>query len=780
LIQAISESLEESAPVTVGTLRRDNGGAERLLTSFAEAFVGGVAVDWAAVLGGGSAVELPTYAFQRRRFWPEVLEVERAAWSVNDWRYRVTWQSMDVSDAVPVLSGTWLLVGDAPEASAISEALTGHGAEVVTVAGVEDLEAAMLAEAAGVVSLLALDETPDAEFPWVPGGTAATLALVHALHEAASAATVWLLTRGAVQTGAGEATSSPAQAQVWGLGRAVGLEHPEFWGGLVDLPAEFDARTGERLATVLAEGGHEDQVALRDSGSFVRRLNRAEPRPTDRQPWSPRGTVLLTGGTGSVGTYVGKWLAEQDTRRLVLTSRSGPSAAGVAALAASVAHGGTDVAVISCDLGAVGQVNGLVGWIEESGPALSTVFHSATVASLARVEDTDRENLAATLCAKAAGAVHLDEATAGLDLDEFVMFSSISATWGSNDHGAYAAGNSFLDGFAEARRARGLPATSIAWGVWNSQDWDAVDASMDQAPGRVTPSRLMRQGMNFMDTDLALTALGEVLADDETFIAVADVKWEKFAPVFRAARPRPLLDTIPEAREDAGPARPSESPLAERGEYASLLAAMSVAERRRIVIELVRSHATAVLGHESTDEIDATRAFRDVGFDSLTAVELRNRLNTATGVRLPSTVVFDHPNPTALAEEVLSELFGVVAAGQGSVVTVAAAAPSEPIAIVGMGCRYPGGVRSPEELWELLASGGDAVSGFPVDRGWDVGSLFDADPDAEGSTYVMEGGFVAGAGEFDADFFGISPREALAMDPQQRLLLETSWEAIER
>ncbi|WP_455771540.1 SDR family NAD(P)-dependent oxidoreductase, partial [Streptomyces koyangensis] len=776
LIQAIADSLEESAPVTVGTLRRENGGAERLLTSFSEAYVRGVPVEWAAVLGGGATVELPTYAFQRRRFWPEVPAPKLR--SVDDWRYRITWQPMDAHGAAPALSGTWLLVGDDVDAPAIEEALTGHGADVVRTT-LDGLDRSVLAEAAGVVSLLALDETPDAEFPWVPCGTAATVELVQVVHRSGVALPVWVLTRGAVETGAGEVTTSPGQTAVWGLGRAVGLERPELWGGLVDLPAEFGARSGAGLVAVLAQAS-EDQVALRPEGVFLRRLVRAEARRAEPRRWSPRGTVLLTGGTGSIGFSVGVWLAEQDAQRVVLTSRSGPSAPGVAALAASVANGGSDVEVVSSDLGAPEQVAGMVDWIEESGPGLSTVLHSANLPYLAWVEDTEREGLAAALGAKALGVVHLDQATAELDLDEFVLFSSISATWGSNDHGAYAAGNSFLDGFAEARRARGLPATSIAWGVWDSRDWDAVDASMEQGAGAVTPSRLRRQGMNFLETQRALTALGEILTEDETFIAVADVEWEKFAPVFRLARPRPLLDTIPEAQEAVDPARSADTQDAGRGEYASRLAALSEGERRRTVIELVRSHATAVLGHESTDEIDATRAFRDVGFDSLTAVELRNRLNTATGVRLPSTVVFDHPNPTALAEEVLSELFGVVAAGQGSVVTVAAAAPSEPIAIVGMGCRYPGGVRSPEELWELLASGGDAVSGFPVDRGWDVESLFDADPDAEGSTYVMEGGFVAGAGEFDADFFGISPREALAMDPQQRLLLETSWEAIER
>ncbi|MGW2283101.1 SDR family oxidoreductase, partial [Streptomyces sp. NPDC001770] len=480
-----------------------------------------------------------------------------------------------------------------------------------------------------------------------------------------------------------------------------------------------------------------------------------------------------TGGTGSIGVCIGPWLAEHDAPRVVLTSRSGPSAYGVAALAATVAGAGSAVEVVSCDLTERAQVTGMVEWIENTGPGLSTVLHSANAPILARVEDTSREELAVAVGAKAVGAVHLDEATAGLDIDEFVMFSSISATWGSNDHAAYAAGNAFLDGLAEDRRARGLPGTSVAWGVWNTRDWDAVDAAMDQAPGRVTPHRLLRQGMNFLDTDRALTALGEILADDETFIALANVEWEKFAPVFTAARPRPLLDTIPEAQEDTAVRSDEDG----RGDFEVRMAGLSAAERRRTVVDLVRSHAAAVLGHDSADEIVASRAFRELGFDSLTAVELRNRLNTACGLRLPSTVIFDHPSASALADEILAELFG---ADSGEAPVVMAAVSTDPIAIVGMACRYPGGVRTPEELWDLVVAGGDAIGGFPVDRGWDVEGLFDPDPDAEGSTYVVEGGFLRGAAEFDAGFFGISPREALAMDPQQRLLLETSWEAIER
>ncbi|WP_049661458.1 beta-ketoacyl reductase, partial [Kitasatospora sp. MY 5-36] len=312
--------------------------------------------------------------------------------------------------------------------------------------------------------------------------------------------------------------------------------------------------------------------------------------PAGRAPWRARGTVLLTGGTGSIGACVARWLAERDTPRVVLTSRSGPSAEGAVELAAAMASAGTAVDIVSCDTGVRRDVTDLVARIEATGPGLSTVLHSANTGYLARVEDTTREGLAAALSAKAAGATYLDEATAALDVDEFVLFSSISATWGSNDHGPYAAGNAFLDGLAEDRRARGLPGTSIAWGVWDSRDWDAVDDLMDHSPGRVTPRRLRRQGMNFLETERALTALDQTLADDETFIALADVTWEKFAPVFRAARPRPLLDAIPEAREqeDRGPdAAGSDRPAEATGELFRALVGLTAAERRRAVVELV-------------------------------------------------------------------------------------------------------------------------------------------------------------------------------------------------
>ncbi|WP_128382564.1 SDR family NAD(P)-dependent oxidoreductase, partial [Streptomyces cavernae] len=716
----------------------------------------------------------------------------RARSTLDNWRYRVAWRALTHRQLTGVRAdGTWLLVvpevcSDDPLFRGVFAALTERADDVrVLTVGAADSERERLlgrlrAEAevvagdfGGVVSLAGLDERPHPEHASVPQGLAVSLALLQALGDAGIQSPLWCVTRGAVATADDRAPAAPVQAGVWGLGRVAALEHPKRWGGLVDLPDGADAASCDLLVDILVGDGTEDQIAVRGSKPLGRRLVRAPHGGAhDARDWRPRDTVLVTGGTGALGARMARWLAGNGAGHLVLTGRRGADAPGMADLRQELEEQGTPVTFVACDVADPDSVATLMRRLEQEGvPPVRTVLHAAGVSALGSLADAGIADLVSTLSGKVLGADHLDAALDPAALDAVVYFSSISGTWGVADHGAYAAANAILDARAEQRRADGVPVLSVAWGPWAGGGMIAEDVQED----------LRRRGVPVIDPDTAITGLQQALDHDETFVAIADVDWRRFAGVFTSVRRSPLLAELPEAQpaDDGGTASDAEPALLQH------LTQLDPTRRRAALLDLVSRQVATVLGHDGRDTIDTELAFKDIGFDSLTAVELRNRLSRGTGLRLPTTVVFDHPSIAALAGFLERQAFGSGADTEQAPADAEVRVPGggvddEPIAIVSMGCRYPGGVRSPEDLWRLVREEADVISEFPADRGWDLDALYDPDPERAGTSYVRESGFLYDAAEFDAGFFGISPREALAMDPQQRLLLETTWEALER
>ncbi|MHA4820378.1 type I polyketide synthase, partial [Streptomyces aculeolatus] len=479
------------------------------------------------------------------------------------------------------------------------------------------------------------------------------------------------------------------------------------------------------------------------------------------------GTVLITGGTGDLGAMTARHLVSRHgVRHLLLASRRGPDAPGAEALAAELTELGATVTVAPCDLALREAVAELLASVPGEHP-LTAVIHTAGVVDDGVVASLSAEQVEAVFRPKADAAWHLHELTAGSDLAAFVLFSSAAGTFGSPGQANYAAANGFLDALAARRRAGGLPGMSAAWGLWAQSE--GISAQLDEAD----LARMARGGIEPIESDEGLALFDAALRLAEPVVVPVRLNLRAVRGAVRAGVAPALLHGLVPSRPRPG--RPVQASSTSLGEQ---LAGLPDAEQDRLVLDLLRTHMGTVLGYDSADEVDVRRGFLDLGFDSLMTVELRNRLNAATGLRLPATALFDYPTPVALARHLREEVSGVQAA-RAVVAPVAAVGAEEPIAIVGMACRFPGGVTSPEGLWRLVADGVDAISEFPAERGWNADELYDPDPESLGKTYAREGGFLHEAHHFDPGFFGITPREALAIDPQQRLLLETAWEAFE-
>jgi malonyl CoA-acyl carrier protein transacylase/acyl carrier protein len=443
-----------------------------------------------------------------------------------------------------------------------------------------------------------------------------------------------IVTRGAVAV-AGDEGLDVCQAPVWGLIRAAQAEHP---GRIVLVDA--DAATPVDDAVALGRAAGEPELALRGTAAYVPRLVPA--RAGTGAAWPATGTVLVTGGTGGLGALVARHLVSRHgVGRLLLVSRRGPAAPGAERLREELTELGADVSIAACDVSDREALAALLGGVTE----LTAVVHCAGTAENALLEAVTEEQLHEGLRAKADAAWHLHELTAGLPLAAFVLFSSAGGLVLATGQASYAAANVFLDALAVHRHAAGLPATSVAYGLWD------VATGLSEGLADTHRARMRNLGLPPLPAGDGLALLDAAVAADRPLSVPIRVD----ATVLRNR-----TDEVPALLWAlAGRARRRSAVPAADGGPAALVArltALPVAAQERAVLDLVRKDAAAILGHDRPGRIAAERGFLDLGFDSLTALELRNRLNETTGHRLPPTLIFDFPSPGALAAHLRERL----------------------------------------------------------------------------------------------------------------------------
>ncbi|WP_131817330.1 SDR family NAD(P)-dependent oxidoreductase, partial [Nocardia salmonicida] len=585
------------------------------------------------------------------RSWRQSLKARSL---LDECRYQVEWRRPENPHRTP-RPGTWIVVVSAEDrAQWVEETLTvladpKSGVEYVVLecAGTErqevgaELEAVVAGQdVAGVLSLLSREADEAHDLVTAPTGYAATLAVMQALGDLGCVAPLWCVTRGAVSVEPGDVLESPVQGLMLGLGRVAALEMPERWGGLVDLPSALDESSVALLADVL-EYTDEDEIAIRADGVFARRLVRAKLSTSQPEPWVPEGTVVVTGGTGRIGSAVARWLAEQGAPRLLLLSRSGMSAPGAAELYDELRALGSRVDIVACDIS--DRVGLQRVWTSNIGEEpVRAVFHTAAVLDDAPIDALTMAQVNRTMAVKVGGARNLHELAQEAGVDKFVLFSSLGATLGVAGQGNYAPGNAFLDALAEARRAHGLAGMSIAWGAWAGGGMASTDTVRDG---------LQRHGVLEMGPELTIAGLSRTVNGGDSNITFAQIDWDKLSGVLRPGGKATLVYEIPEVPVSAY--RDETVSASEGHDLQRLLASLDENERRNKVAVIVSDCLKSVLGYQN---VDAERSFKELGADSLSSIQLRNALRAATGLSFSGTLIFDYPTPALLTEHIEKQL----------------------------------------------------------------------------------------------------------------------------
>jgi epothilone polyketide synthase D len=710
----LGQRCKVSPHVWIPSLVRGENEQQTILAALANAAVHDLTVSWEA-LDKWAPLPIPTSPFERKSFWLDRPTGHNGPIPLSG-SYQLQWDPSSPPRASQASS--WLIIGDNP---ALRDDLSARTDSVHTASlpNNEEEWRGLLATHSPAATILCPpnDLGPDALYT-------ACLALCQAALETPTQ--VIICTHGAT-TGV-----HPTQAIAWGLGRTLQAEQPQLSLQLIDLDDQSQPKNyigSSEHSQVRIINGKAQSPRLTERNSYPQDLNLGD------------GPVLITGGYGSVGLSLCGWLGDQGANHLILVGRNGPKEAALTAIKALEARGLT-IEVKALDISKAIDTQAYISSLD----SLQAVFHAAGVLDDGLLPNQTAARFARVSNAKIAGSTNLHEATKNLDLKAFVLFSSAAAVIGSPGQCNYAAANAFQDALALHRRALGLAATSVAFGPWAGSQMATGDER----------DRWSRRGIQTSQAVDQLHRMSSFIDDSSCQGLAMEANWETL--VEHQGYVAEVLKNLVSA--------PAQSTT-------TAFTGLTPRQRHSRLLEAIEDQAKLVLGLE--EAIDHSLGLFDAGLDSLMAVELSRRIERSTGLAVPTTLVFEQATIQAIAEWLNSHF---EADEEHTTATHLTAASNEGIAIVGIGCRFPGQADAPDDFWQNLIKGHDAVGSIPSDR-WDIERYHSEQRGTPGKAYTKSGAFINDVKGFDAAFFGVSPREAARIDPQQRLLLEVSWEALE-
>ncbi len=729
------------------SLRPGQSDWQQMLQSLSQLYVRGVKVEWSGFNRDypRRKVALPTYPFQRQRYWAEVSEnghqkvgtlssqkaqtpiinllnqgssqqlaqhletagklsedevkllpkllellVEQhqqqlTAASIKNWLYEIEWQpkprqlktALERTQASE--PGSWLILADSGGVGqTLAELLRQKGHSCLLVyagdayqaketgtwslnpASSDDFERLFQEDWAtsepplrGVIHLWSLEAAPP-EGLTVSSleqaqalGCGSALHLVQALvkHHKSTSPRLWLVTRGAVPVG--QSLLAVAQAPLWGLGKVVALEHPELWGGMLDLTPETTGDEVAMLLTEIEDSQGEDHLAFREEQRYVARLVRSQPPENPELPFRSDSTYLITGGLGALGLKVARWMVEQGVGHLVLTGRRGASPQAQEAIT-RMEQAGAKVLVAQTDVTNQEELVRVLEEVKASMPPLTGIVHAAGILDDGILLQQNWSRFRQVMASKVQGTWNLHILTQQLPLDFFVMFSSAAALLGSPGQGNYAAANAFMDVLAHYRQSQGLPGLSINWGPWTQA---GMAASLDSHH----QGRMVAMGIRPLALEQALQILGQLLGQSLPQVAILPVEWSVFQQQFSAEHQIPLLSELVRVTEAE---KKAQLTITKQHESLKLLKASSPQEREDLLITYLQDKISQVL-RATTSQIDLQQPLNTMGIDSLIALELRNQLQTDLAVDVPIVKFIEDISIVGLATEVNGQLIQI-------------------------------------------------------------------------------------------------------------------------